>query len=503
MRNHRQVGYTLLLITGGLVLINILSAAFFARLDLTEDKRFTLSNATKRILKELKQPITVTAYFSKDLPSDLTKAQRDFKDMLVEYSNLSRNKVVYEFVDPSQNEAGEQKAIQAGIQPSVVSVRDKDQQKEQKVYIAALVKAGDKTEVIPQILPGLPIEYSLSAAIKKLTTSQKPFVGLLQGHGEPSLSGISQAYAALDVLYNVEGAYLTDTSYTLNKYRTLAMINPQDTIPDRYLRQIDRYLSDGGNLFITLDHIGIANGSNGILINGDLLKWLKTKGVSIADNAVVDANCGYASVQQQGFTMQFKFPYLPIITSFAKHPVTDGLDAVSLQLASQLSYTGDSSKHFIPLAYTSEKSGTIPMPAVFNVNKQWTDADFLNKNVVVAAAVVPKTGKGGRLVVVTNGTFGINGGESGQPEDRPHRLDAGNVNLFVNAIDWLSDDTGLIELRTKGMKVRMLDPIDDGKKTFLKYLNFLLPIILVIGYGVYRFNRNHRIRLKRMEPHYV
>ena len=84
MKNRRQVWHTFLLITAALVVINILSATFFVRLDLTEDKRFTLSKATKRILKELKQPITVTAYFSKDLPADLTKAQRDFKDMLVE-----------------------------------------------------------------------------------------------------------------------------------------------------------------------------------------------------------------------------------------------------------------------------------------------------------------------------------------------------------------------------------------------------------------------------------
>jgi ABC-type uncharacterized transport system. len=501
MRNRNQVIYSFLLIIGVLVLINVLSATFFARIDLTEDSRYTLSKATKKILKELKQPVTVTAYFSKDLPTELVKARRDFKDMLVEYSSISKGKVVYEFVDPSTEEA-EQKAAQSGIQPTYVSLREKDQMKQQKVYIGAVIKLGEKTEVIPQIFPGSSIEYALSASIKKMGTTDKPSIGLLQGNGEPSPAGISQAYTALDILYNVEMAYLNDTSYTLNKYRTLAMINPKDTISEQHLQQIDRYLAEGGNLFVAIDHVGISQGSMGNLINTNLVKWLKTKGITIADNAVVDASCGYATVQQQGYAMQFKFPFLPIITNFAKHPITEGLDAVSMELTSQLSYTGDSSKRFIPLAMTSEKSGTQPMPAMFDVNRQWTDADLPLKNLVIAGALVPKSGKGGRLVVIANGKFGINS-ESEQPNQQPRRLEPGNVNFMVNAIDWLSDDTGLIDLRTKGAKIRLLDQIDDGKKTFLKYLNFFLPILIIIGYGVYRFNRNRRIRLKRMEGLYV
>ena len=502
MRNRRQLIYSFLLIGGVLVLVNILSVSFFSRIDLTEDKRFTLSKATKRILKELKQPVTVTAYFSKDLPAELIKARRDFKDILVEYSNLSKNRVVYEFVNPSENEESEQKAAKAGIQPRYANVREKDQVKQQKVYIGAVIKVGEKAEIIPEILPGSSMEYALSAAIKKLTTLEKPSIGLLQGNGEPGLVGISQAYTELDVLYNVEPTYLTDTSYTLNKYKTLAMINPKDTIPEKYLQQVDRYLAEGGNLFVALDHIGIAQGSMGILINTNLVKWLKEKGITVGDNAVVDANCGYASAQQQGFTMQFKFPFLPVITTFPKHPITEGLDAVSMEFTSQVSYSGDSSKTFIPLALTSDKSGIQTMPAMFNANKQWGDADLPLKNIVIAAAVLPKLGKGGKIVVVANGKFGINN-EFEQQNQRPRNLNSGNVNLLVNSIDWLSDDTGLIDLRTKGIKVRMLDQIDDSKKTFLKYLNFLLPILIIIGYGIYRFNYNRAIRMKRMEVRYV
>ena len=88
-------------------------------------------------------------------------------------------------------------------------------------------------------------------------------------------------------------------------------------------------------------------------------------------------------------------------------------------------------------------------------------------------------------------------------QQQQQQINPDNVNLMVNSIDWLSDETGLIDLRSKGAKLRPLDQIEDGKKTFLKYLNFLLPILIIVGYGIYRMNRNRNIRLKRMEAHYV
>ena len=78
-----------------------------------------------------------------------------------------------------------------------------------------------------------------------------------------------------------------------------------------------------------------------------------------------------------------------------------------------------------------------------------------------------------------------------------------NASLMVNSIDWLSDDTGLIELRTKGATSRPLDDIEEGKRALLKYLNFLLPIFLVIIYGIFRMQRRQNLRIKRMEAGYV
>ena len=103
------------------------------------------------------------------------------------------------------------------------------------------------------------------------------------------------------------------------------------------------------------------------------------------------------------------------------------------------------------------------------------------------------------MVVFGDGDFAVNGEGENQQQLQPD-----NVSLMVNSIDWLSDDTGLIELRTKGVTSRPLDAqLEDGTKLFLKYLNFLLPIILIVLYGIIRFNTKRKIRNKLMSVDYV
>jgi ABC-type uncharacterized transport system involved in gliding motility auxiliary subunit len=149
---------------------------------------------------------------------------------------------------------------------------------------------------------------------------------------------------------------------------------------------------------------------------------------------------------------------------------------------------------------TSERSGVQSPPLYFDVMKQWTVSDFSLSSIPVAV-VVEKHPEfpGSKLIVFGDGDFVVNG--EGQ---QAQQLQPDNINLMVNAIDWLSDDTGLIELRTKGVTDRPIDAtLEDGTKTLLKYLNFLAPIIVIILYGVGRFQVKRKIRNKLMTTEYV
>lgn len=507
MLTRKKVQTTILLVIGIIILVNLIVSKYFFRLDYTADQRYTLSKATKDILNQLNEPVTIIAYFSEDLPPNIEQVRQDFRDMLVEYSSNSNGLIVYEFINPSENQESEMKAQQNGIQPIMINVRERDQMKQQRAYLGALVQMGDRKEVIPFIQPGAAMEYALSTNIKKLSVKDKPAIAFLQGHGEASLTSMTQLQNQLSILYSAEPLTFTDSTGVPPQYKTLVVIAPTDTIPSLHFKYLDEFLNRGGRLLAAINTVSgdLSNGSGNKIYTG-FETWLKQKGIEVEDNFVIDASCSNIMVrQQQGpFMMNtpVQFPYLPNITNFTKHPITEGIESVVLIFASPIRLTPtDTSVVMFPLAVTSEKSGIQTPPLYFDVMKQWTLNDFTLSSLpvaVIAEGKVPST-SGFKMVVFSDGDFVVNGeGQNAQ------QLSEDNISLMSNAIDWLSDDTGLIELRTKGVTSRPLDPsLEDGTKTLLKYLNFLLPIALIIVYGVIRFQIKRKKRNELMNTEYV
>lgn len=501
----KSVSIYIVFVLAAIVLVNIISDKLFVRLDLTEDNRYTLSNATKDIIKNLDEPVTITAYFSEDLPPDIAKTRRDFKELLTEYRNISKNNIMYEFISPNADEEVEKEAMSKGIQPVLINVREKDQVKQQKAFLGALIQKGELKEVIPFMQPGTAMEYALSSGIKKLSVKSKPVIGFLQGHGEPEMSSMQQAMVELEVLYQMRPINLTQGTDNLNEVSTLAIIAPSDSISDFEFSQIDAFMAKGGRIYIAMNRVnGELQQQRGFSLTTGLESWLMNKNLIVENNFVIDANCASVSVQQkQGFfsyTSQIQFPYIPKITNFADHPITKGLEQVVTQFISTITYTGDSTVNYTPLIMTSENAGTLSSPLYFDIQKNWNDNDFPLAELPLGALLEGNIGGNtfSKMVVFADGDFAVNG--AGQ-QARQQNKD--NVNLMVNAIDYLSDDTGLIELRTKGVTSRPLDQVEDGKKTFLKWFNLLLPILLIVLLGFIRSQQQRNLRYKRMEEGYV
>lgn len=271
---------------------------------------------------------------------------------------------------------------------------------------------------------------------------------------------------------------------------------------------LDDYLAGGGQLLIALNAVeGDLQNARGSVLHTGVGDWLRQKGIAVEPSFVIDEQCAPVQVQQQQgyFTYRttVEFPYLPVVTNFADHPITKGLEQVVMTFASPIRQVGnDTSLSFQPIAQTSVNSGTINAPTTFNIQRQWTAADFTMSGIQVGALVEgPLAGDAtARMVVFSDGDFPVSGQQGRQNND--------NISLFVNSIDWLSDDTGLIGLRTKGVASRPIDQAylgedASGKRQTLKYLNFGLPILLVLLYGFFRYQRQKRLRLKRMTESYA
>jgi gliding-associated putative ABC transporter substrate-binding component GldG len=507
MKNIQILKYSLLLFTGIIILLNVLSDRFYLRLDTTEDNRYTLSPATKDILRNLQEPVTIKAYFSEELPPQLMQARKQFNDLLVEYARRSDGMVMYEFIDPTGEEATEMEAQQAGIPPLQVQVRNNDKFEAMVVYLGAVIQMGEsQPEVIPQILENMPLEYYLTSAIKKVSVMDKPGIAFLQGHGEPGPQAYTQALQQLDVLYQTDFITLNDTIDALAPYNTLAIIAPTDSIPESHLRQIENFLARGNNVFIAINRVQaeLQQGFGSSLGTG-LEAWLSAKGINVENSFLTDANCGRIGVMQNmgGFRVQqqIPFPYIPIIKNFnPEHPVSKGIEEAIFSFMSPINIMVDTTIKVTTLAYSSENSGTASAPVYFNVQRNWTEADFPQGNLPVAAALEGQIAGNlsSRMVVFGDGDFAVNtSGQQGQ------QINPDNISLLTNSIDWLTDETGLIDLRTKEVTSRPIKDMEDGRKTFLKWLNFLLPIIVIILAGLIRWQRQNLKRIRRMQPDYV
>ncbi len=502
---------SVLLIIGIAILLNLVSKQLFVRFDLTENQQYTLSKATKNILRNLEEPVTIKAYFSKNLPENYQKTRRDFNDILVEYANISKGMIDFEFISPNEDQAVEQEAVQNGIQPLLIGVREKDQYSQQKAYMGAVIQVADRKEIIPVIQPGSAMEYDLSTNLKKISIVDKPAIGLIQGHGETAFENLGQVFQGLSILYKAEPLDLSVEASIPDKYRSVALINPTDTILPADLAKLDDYLGRGGRIFIAMNRVtGDFQNSQGTAVSNGLENWLQGKGLNVEPEFAIDAQCEMVSVQQRMGNMTFNrpvpFPYFPKITDFSNidHPVTSGLEEVSFIFASPISYENTNPEvRFTSLVETSNNSGTVAAPTFFGnvATRQWGQADFQEPKITLGGVLEGNISgtTPSKIVIFSDADFLISSGQRQQKAD--------NINLMVNSIDWLSDDTGLIDLRTKSITSRPIDSelyTDEatGTRNRYKYLNFLLPVVLVIGYGLFRAQMRRNKRIKRMQEQY-
>ena len=329
-------------------------------------------------------------------------------------------------------------------------------------------------------------------------------MGFIKGHREASLGQMPQLINELSHLTDISVIDLFNT-HELERYNVLCIIDPKDVYSPYEKEQIDKYLREGGRLFVALNHaVGQINESQ----NNGFINWtgiediLEEKGLKIQYDFVVDNNCGTITVNQQNGFMNYQssvsFPYLPIITNFSKHTITHGLNAILLPFASSIQQVKTNSTYiFTPLATTSSISGRQQAPIFFNLQKQWTRRDFNSPHNIVAALLTNEDNNSA-IVAITDADFLIN-----DVGIFAHPLRTDNINFAINSIEWLADNSGLIKLRNKFTTFATLEPIDDYAKNFLKYFNFLLPIILTLGYAGIRFRFNRNKRINRSRPGYI
>lgn len=481
-------------------MVNILSCFVFLRLDFTSNKRYSLSKVSQHSIRHNQEPIVVDFYVSEDLPQDIKKLAKEFLSLLKEYKSLSDVSFTINTIHPDNNEK-EFKATEAGIQPIFKEVRERDLEKIQKIFIGAAFHIGKKQFVLPMINYNTPLEYEITRLLKQASDTIKPDIGFVRGHGEATMNHMPQLITELSQLTDINIVDLGNEEQ-LNKYNVLCIIAPKDTYSPYELEQLEKYLDQGGRLFIALNHaIGQLSGNrnNGFINRTGLEDLLEKKGLKIKYDFVVDNNCGTIAINQQygflNFQSNVSFPYLPIITNFSKHTITYGLKSMLLSFSSSIERVKTQSTYiFTPLARTSSISGIQQAPVFFNLQKQWTQQDFNHPHNIVAA-LLTNDDNNSSIITITDAEFVSNDIISLGHTD--------NITFAINSIEWLADHSGLIRLRNKFTTFSSLEPTNTHIREFLKYLNFLLPILIVMVTAFISYRKKLRKRINRSQPGYI
>jgi len=506
-----------------LIAVNFISIRIFARFDLTRNSQFTLSEASRALVRNLDDKVTVRAYFTEDLPAPYNNNRRALLDELNDYRAYARGNFQFEFIDPS-GEKGEMDAQQQGIAPLQVQVIKEDKAQVQRAYMGMVLLYEDKKEVIPVVQNLSTLEYEISSTIKRLTSRTQKKIAFLTGQGEPALSELRHAQEPMAKQYEFTTADVSKSTPVPQDVTALVVMAPSTAFTEPQKFQIDQYIMRGGRVAFLLNKVDATlQKQYGRQIDLHIDDMLAAYGLRLNGDLVRDAQCANISLVQQqgGFSIQSQvpFPYLPLVSNFSKgNAMVKDLQGVILFFASsvdtervgQLGLTGEI------LMSSSKQSGRLTGMFMYDPLQHYLRTDFTEAGIPLAAIVqghftslyqgkpVPADTSAGalpppsaplatspetRIVLVGDGDFARDEYIGGNRD---------NVTFFANMIDYLVDDAGLITIRTKEAANPPLDPVADATKKIVKYADMGLPPLLVVGYGLFRW-RMRKARKKAME----
>lgn len=524
------------------ILANQLAADYFFRWDLTEEKRFSITVATKKKLAELPDNITVEVYLTGDLPAGFKRVQQSLIEILDEFNVYSNGMVTYQIIDPNIASSEKSRAafIQSisdkGLQPTDVFVNKEGKRTQKRILVGVVVSygsrelgvqlfKGNKTasaeERLNQSIEG--IEFELITAIHQITQDSRPVIGMVTGHDELDSLDILTFSRLLEEHNRVRRVSL---NRLLSSQVDLLMIiqpkKPFSTI-DKYF--LDQYIMAGGKVIFMLDKVGVnmdsaAIGTYSFPIELNLDDLLFKYGVRINNNLVQDFVAGATPIVvgrsgDQAQVQLLQWPFFPILNTFSNHVIVRNLDAIKTEFVSSIDTVKATGIKKTVLLSTSKYSrvSTAPVYVDINLLKASLSPDKFDKqNIAVGYLLegqftsyfknrfIPvsenqddfrdksiETG----IIVIADGDFVATKRDPRSGRLLPVGYDPfmgqqfANGDLILNAIQYLLEGDGLITARAKQVVIRPLDKVKIlANKKFYQFINLLLPLVITLLLGI-------------------
>lgn len=544
----RKLGDILLLGNGLciLLLVNILSVDYFFRIDMTQERRYTIQPPTKDLLSGLEDVVYVEVFLEGDLNPSFKRLRNSIRETLDVFDGYSARGIRYKFTDPAsaQSKKAQNEYIRElgakGIQMLPV-VENRDGERIEKVVFpgAIISYQGVETpvmlfkhsqgrnyqEVINQSIEGL--EYELAAAIQRLSVSERKRIGFLNGHGELNEQETASVRSALTDRYDVLDISLNGRVNPLD-CNVLLVAKPRSRFTEQEKYFLDQYILNGGRVLMCLDQMDASMDSASsetyfaYPLETALMDQLFRYGVRVNRDFLQDrVSSRYpvvtGMVDNKPQIMQMEWPFFPLINQYGEHPVTRNLDAVMTRFASSIDTVRADGIKKTPLLMTSPYSRKIGAPVNVSVNELRKNVDpssfdegpitmgyllegsftSLYRNRFLPGGIdstgFRRSGVPSRIIVLGDGDIVRNdiNPRNGKPQqlglDPFSGYTFANQELILNMVAYLADENGLIMARSREIRLRPLDKTKIREERFTwQLINLGVPLLLVVGFGIGR-----------------
>lgn len=532
-----------------IAVVNLLSSYVFTRFDFTKEKRFTLSPITKSLLKNTSGKVEAVVYLEGDFPGGFKRLRNATRDILSEFAAYSNGNFRFVFVNPltgsqESREQTFQQLAEKGIEPTNLSVKTEEGLSQKMIFPAALITYRGKQipvkllqnksgatpeEVLNNSIQNL--EYAFTSTIKKVVSGGKPRVGFTEGNGELTDLQLSDAMKSLQDGFEVGRVDLSTIDFAgLDKLKLLIVSKPTTEFSEQEKYKIDYLVMKGGRVLWAVDNVSAELDSlrgaasqltfpKKLNLDDMLFKY----GARINYNLIADMNCAQISLSVGNVAGQSQIqpvPWLfyPVFVPVSQHPLIKNLDGIRSEFASTVDTVAAKGIKKTIILSSSPYSKALNAPVEISlqmVEQEPNPKEFLSRPKPVAvllegsfssvfrnrplpanlsiASALPEKSMPTKMIVIGDGDVFKNqvGAKDNSPFplgfDRYTGQQYGNKSFLLNAVDYLTDDAGIISLRNKEVKLRLLDRVKiKEEKSFWQALNLVLPLVMLIVFGIFQ-----------------
>jgi gliding-associated putative ABC transporter substrate-binding component GldG len=550
-----------LIIIVAIVLINYIASVFHKRIDLTNEKRFTISNPVKKILGNIDQKMEISIFLRGDIPAGFKKLSESAQELLQEFKEYSNGNIHYKIISADEKMPGSERTYadtlsSLGIVPINLKVQLKEGEQSQYIYPAALVNYQNKLQPVnlysgsntlitaPELNSAEALlEFNFASTIEKIIDNKKPMVAYAVGNGEPT--GPNTYDLVENVLkknYNLFMMDLAKEPVIPDTFKLLMIVKPTLEFTDAEKLKIDQYVMRGGKLLCFIDRLNAEVDSlqmkNEVIAydrNLNLQDLFFKYGVRINPDLLMDLQCDFLPFSVNGKD-QFDFlhwNYFPLFESKQNSIINknlglvegkfvntmDTVSAPGIKKTILLSSSANSRMIETPALISGAENRNAPVDAAFNkkdliagvllegkftsLYKNRVSRDEMDSLDFYGTPFQPENINNNKIIIVSDGDIVLNGvykeqllpmGVNSYTVGTQYEYQFANRQFVENCLEYLINNAGLSEAKSKDYKLRLLDPKKTSEqRSFWELINLLLPVFLIVIFGlIYQWARKRR-----------